>query len=439
MEGDAYVGLAVGVGFVIALVRWIITGFRKPFFRNVPSVHAPFLNRIFGAAVLLLLFALGIPFIIPGLESLENYIGPLRQFRSVGRFAWVFFYVLNILFFVNLYHFASKRAPIWKSLLAVACVLILLVEANQFQHYKTYEMRRIATTKDGKRFTDYPIDYSKYQASIPIPYYNIGSDNFWYAPAGMVLQQSLILSNQTSLPTTGGMLTRTSRAQTMQQLELIAEPYRVPSILGDLPDKRPFLMLRQKGISEKGQAEFAHFYDEKWTILKENAGTDLIEVPYDYFQKRTDSLKAEISKTLQSQALVEHGNIAYQDSVERVAYFDYEEKAPSKSYFGNGGFEGRFGEGQVIVMQHIPNAIVDTLYELSFWLDCTEDRHSMTVLKLEEMDQNGYAVQTKECYPRFGVKHIDGQWAMGALDFKISSPDHFIKVTMRNNNVPEGL
>jgi hypothetical protein len=78
-------------------------------------VHKKYLSGIFAASFLLFLFACGFPFAIKGMEWMVNLLGPLRQFRGLGRFTWAYCYVANVLLFYVLWHKAYylKAVPVW--------------------------------------------------------------------------------------------------------------------------------------------------------------------------------------------------------------------------------------------------------------------------------------------------------------------------------------
>ena len=57
-----------------------------------------FLNMVFWASFAALLYSFGLPFIL-GLEFLVEYLGPLQQIRSIGRFTWLFYFAINLVVF----------------------------------------------------------------------------------------------------------------------------------------------------------------------------------------------------------------------------------------------------------------------------------------------------------------------------------------------------
>ncbi|MEM1120591.1 MAG: hypothetical protein AAGJ18_09080, partial [Bacteroidota bacterium] len=198
-EGLAYIGIvAVGV-FLRMLFLWISSFFSKSFFKKITIIpskkggnlsqnelmlmrglekivydDADFLRRLFAMAFLLLVFSFGFPFVLPGFEWLLDYAGPLKQFRSVGRFNWIFYFVINIIIFTYLYRKFSKK-QVWLLL----PLSLLVYESWQFNHSRRYNMDTVGEFYQGQTFQDKTgFDFSKYQAVLPIPFFHVGTDNF---------------------------------------------------------------------------------------------------------------------------------------------------------------------------------------------------------------------------------------------------------------------
>ncbi|HET8963029.1 MAG TPA: hypothetical protein VFM99_03985, partial [Chitinophagales bacterium] len=110
-EGYAYIGLFAVVALSITLIYLISkipTAIKNSKF-SLP-VASEIFNYVF-AAILVLCFALGLPFIW-GFDEWIEKIPIIRQFRSPGRFAWIFYYVVNvyaIYVFYNLYLYYKRN------------------------------------------------------------------------------------------------------------------------------------------------------------------------------------------------------------------------------------------------------------------------------------------------------------------------------------------
>jgi hypothetical protein len=121
LENTSYVGL-VGMLFSFATIFlcWKIWVIKTPVKTMAPQ-DFKIIKILLVAGILVFLLSLGFPFVIPQLKEYLAYAGPYRQFRSVGRLSWGFFYLINIGAFYFGYHFFSslKKKPIRLFLLFV--------------------------------------------------------------------------------------------------------------------------------------------------------------------------------------------------------------------------------------------------------------------------------------------------------------------------------
>ena len=154
--------------------------------RLKPKLNLPFSNY-FWAAVLLLIFSLGIPFVW-GLQWLVDYLGLLQQFRSIGRFAWPFYYVANVTVAAWVYNFIQQQES-RKSVLAIYMVIaIFMVEVIS----KNYSLsNKISNIRSSSLCDTDAQDFSnEYRAILPLPYFHVGSEWISKTSSNEVLQNS---------------------------------------------------------------------------------------------------------------------------------------------------------------------------------------------------------------------------------------------------------
>ena len=94
-EGRAYVGLPA----TLLAVSIFLTGFLRLFSKKKFSwkvfVPGNKFNVYYFSAILILLFSMCIPFKY-GFNFLLDILPPVKQFRALGRFSWIFYYVFTI-------------------------------------------------------------------------------------------------------------------------------------------------------------------------------------------------------------------------------------------------------------------------------------------------------------------------------------------------------
>ncbi|MEZ4985854.1 MAG: hypothetical protein R2795_12610 [Saprospiraceae bacterium] len=378
IEEHAYIGL-IGMLFMLIFIgKWVRNRFRWPL--QEEGINSQYLQYLLVSGILIGIFSMGIPFTLPFGEKLLKYTGPLQQFRSIGRFAWVLYYAINIAGIYYWYQWTQKSEKKWLLILISG---ILLLEAYHFNKAQPIDLDDIDDWRPEMRFTDLPIDYTKYQACLPIPYYNIGSDNFWWEMKGLTGQKSLSLSMQTGLPLTAAMLTRTSLSQTLNQLQLVTPPYRIPVLLQDLPDDRPFLMLFDKERVHEFGATFTHI-NAHAQLLFERDWMQLYELPLESFAQRLKDQVANVQRQADTMVQMNKEWLAT-DSLGQWYYDDFDRYPHPDAYWGTGMLQGEMPWW---------NRLIDTVWKsdytgevtVSFWQYLNEDRSARAQITWVESD-----------------------------------------------------
>ncbi len=419
-EGQAYLGLVAVAGLLVLAGRWItrkVKGLTANFL-SAGGTYRPFLYKMLLASFLLMLLSFGWPFTIPGLEWALEYTGPFRQFRSVGRFNWPFYYILNLVVLTELWYWCKKDNR--RMALGVAALLLLSYEAFEHATARNLELDERKTLKPGQQFTDIAgIDYNDFQAVLSVPHFNIGSDQFWYAPEGNTMPWSLILGAQTGLPNTSAGLTRTSRAQTLKQLQLVNEPYRIPAVLQDYPNDKPLLMLLAKYQYSQHQEQYAHLLEGAY-LLYENDQYALYRVPLHSFEDRIAHRIRQLEHRLATDtlSLYEAGGFISSDSVVNFYYQSFDEREAARTYQGSGAYEGDAAEKNIIFDRQIPRQYGTGWYSFSLWVFIDQDRISRGHSLVEEYDpETGEVLQRQELPLHQHIKLFDTD-GWGMLEFR---------------------
>ena len=415
-EGRSYIGIVAFLGLLGMLVAWAGRRFKGGLLL-LPAGQF-FAQNILLASGLLLIASLGIPFVWSGWEWLLDYTGPLRQFRSMGRFAWLFYYVINILVWVWLYHVLKNKNYRWA--IWIPAMLLLWFEGINQAWAKNTDLDTISRFEEGHRFTDLNgIDYDDYQALLTVPYYNIGSDQFWWEGEGYILQNSLTLSVQTGLPVTSAMLTRTSRSQTLKQLQLVTEPYRSPVIIEDFPDDRPLLMMVDEREYKKEEEKYAHLLDGARLLYLEGERLRLYEHPLTLFSRRASEQANRVTRTFERDStLVPVDTVQWRgyladSSLVGFRRWSFDQNGNTGvSYFGSGSRRHTMHPDSVLLQWESPAGEVDWVFSAWFLID--EDRRTRSTLELIERAPDGTVRQRQASPIRQHIQVFDDRgWGLG--------------------------
>jgi hypothetical protein len=241
-ESFSYAGLPVLLFVVISLITGIIKLFKKkqkPESTNV--VERPFekmfITALLIASVLVFCYAAFSPLLFK-IEALAQYLGLLKQFRSLGRLLWVPFYALNI--FVAVYLFNKyKNSPKLKFIPWLVPLLIFVDAAL----LNIRVAKRLDLPKPNISWIPTNINPQNYRAIIPLPFFHEGSENVDVKTANnYIVEQSLLASWHTGIPLEAVKMSRTSISQTLAQAELGFEFTLLPEVLSN-DTTRSYLLL----------------------------------------------------------------------------------------------------------------------------------------------------------------------------------------------------
>jgi hypothetical protein len=372
-EGLAYIGLAnniiiSGILFFIFKIKFKekLEISKSSFFQN------KFLNSAVSASIIVLFFSMGLPFAIypKYVPDLFNF---LNEFRTPGRFAWMFFYVISIFcvwIFNNWFeHSPDSKISKKKYIILVLFIILPFIEAipvhfdvsqsiSQTPNYlnPTSSGFEINESLDGINITDY-------QAIIPLPFYHRGSENFTKSPTDKILILSELLSFKSGLPLLSSYLARTSIAEAKNLIQILSPTQYSKPLKDEISGKKPFLILYSKEeISE----------NEK-NILKR------AELIYEY--KEFNFYKIEFDSLFKIEKQVE-------DTTENfIVKEDFEDMPSSICYSGEGAFID-FADFWTPIYYIQPELIYeDKKYEISFWIyncgeNCGQDQiNSLIILR----------------------------------------------------------
>ena len=433
-EGWSYIGLVADFFLLFVLIKWAGSLFKKNVFHFIPVEHRAYLIRLLFAGSIMGYLSCSQPFIMEGWEHLLQYTGPYKQFRSTGRFAWAFYFSINIIAFTGFYYLIKQIKN--KGLMAALFSLIIgvsLYEAYTFHTngfiYRDYDLRYAPELEPGNEFTTVTaIDFSKFQAIVPSPIFLVGSNNFERPGSAYIIQQALVLSNQTGLPVTGAMLTRSSLQQSINQMQLVTEPYRVPAILRDYKNEKPLLLLVSNTEDPAFDAEFGHL-QEGANLLHQNERWRLYELPLDSFQKKIAWRKTAIENEMQSDSLTLLEGILSNQPTINFIYENFDERTGNNCYLGSGCYQGTVGRLNTIFEGHLPNAVTTMDYTMQVWVNALPDRFSQIIFQVKEKLDNGHINLLGQTNPSWGAKAFDDKgWVLMEIPFRISGAESIVSV-----------
>jgi hypothetical protein len=268
-ENMGYLG---NVGLYALLFLTIASVASKPFREKLFLLQRRFFTTtptapLFFGCLLMLIISFGEHYYTEDLNGgflIYNFLNPLylihqfsdavTQFRALGRFAWPFFWGFNIWMLyciVGIFPGLSKQ---WR--LAVIATIVFLGGSEVKDYVDTMQGR--ASQKnllDQEAYQDIKhlkIDFSRYQAMLALPYYNVGISNMNYTlddyePTSVFSYQMALY---TKLPLMNVKLSRTVLQQAQMLDTLLAYDYMSKEIAKRMNDKPVLVFINRDNANQ---------------------------------------------------------------------------------------------------------------------------------------------------------------------------------------------
>ncbi|MEY4134737.1 MAG: hypothetical protein RL386_1087 [Bacteroidota bacterium] len=433
IEARNYIGLVAMLGLLFFLGKLL----RRYVARPVRSEEGEgpgqaYLNRLFWAGLLVFIFSTGFPFTLPNLEQLVGYLGPLKQFRALGRFSWFFFFSANI---IALSTFV--RASGSKKWVPPAVLLILGAEAFFFLRARDLRLDPVeGQLPEQPLLAQVGIDPGEFQAILPIPYFHIGSDNFWLEPEGFIQQNAMVLALQSGLPLCAAMMSRTSVGQTFRQLQLVGEPYRTPRILEDYPNRKPLLMLVDKERFRSEAPRWDHFGGSGTGIrfIKDLGRMAVFAVPLSHFEANAERQREIVAAELAGLPLFQRGIFRLSDSTAVPVTNAWDATPTPSPYQGKGGFSAAIRQVNTVFDDQLPGQAPGKRYMFSIWMYLDADMRGTTSCTLLEYDPAGRkAIASSTTTAGSAARVFDpGGWALLEVPFRTNAAGSRVRISFHN-------
>lgn len=442
-EGWAYVGFIGLLVLLFTVVKWGNYIRLKQFKRIVQPVLPKDLGIVLWASVLVLIFSMGFPFKL-GLEWLYEYIpNPIKQFRSIGRFAWVFYYVFSVYAAVYIYQIYRRlrQKQLYSFAFFALFFFLLQWSLDSYLHVKK-AVRDITNVAIPNPFIPVADNYHPYkqwleeagyqvadfQAILSFPHYNIGSEKIYFGRSGSAEPEACKAAYDTGLPTISGYLSRTSVSVAMKSSQLLSSPFIKKKILADFNDKPILLVVPKDPLYPEEQRLL-----NQAELIKEHYYVNTYKLPLSAFADKTDSIKT-VWKTQQNR-LWHFPNYSATEQVTDVVIRSFDEGEEGFALYGKKSIYQRKGN-LMLWDAAIPNGRKKEVYEASVWVYAGPEHAGFPILYYQQKNEKGEVVEKKEVDPkRWGDIYgggWKGYWVKAVVDFSLQDPENTIELILRD-------
>jgi hypothetical protein len=264
-EGLGYVGIPASLFMVFFVLNFLKSLYKRKwntfFWRASPKV----IQVAFIPSIFVFLVSAGVLNRI-GLLWLSDHIEGLKQFRSLGRLVWIFYYVFTVsavFYFYSIYRYIKfKSSGKLKSTAITMMVLIAGVwTIDMVSNIKGNKSLMIKDAPHKHSFNSGFADILKisghsaadFEAILPLPFTLLGSEKIGLNEGRWSMAHCMNASFSTGLPMLGGSMSRTSVKVTEMQAGLVGAPILNRPILDDLQSEKPLLMIWSYEPLAKGE------------------------------------------------------------------------------------------------------------------------------------------------------------------------------------------
>lgn len=390
----------LGIPAMLCLILMALHFLSKRAVRLSPA--GTYLSILLAVSTVLLIFSFGFPFTLPGFRDLFEFTGPIKQFRSIGRFSWPFYFAANL---AAVFWFSRYRQKYFLLVLGV-----LLAEAYFFQRKLDVQLDEVTGLEGGKKLTELSgIRVADYQAILTIPYYNVGSDNFWWSPEGFILQKSLFLGIESGLPVTSALSSRTSLGQSWEQMQLASPPYREPALLEKFPDQRPLLVLWDEQQYSLEAEKYAHLLPDLKPLYEEQR-LKIFSLGLESFRQRVVDRAEQVKREIRA-------GVVEGFPSEKVFFETYSQTGNGSGYPEGRGMLMPVGKNATVLDTTLVFARKDSALHLSFWAYLKQDLAGRMNIRITEIS-DGQILQAQQYQMGAQTRIFDpGGWGLIEISF----------------------
>jgi len=388
-EGRAYVGLPASLLAVSMLLTAIYNVFAKKKSSWKIFLPAKKMEVFLAASVLVLLFSMCIPFKY-GFDWLLTLLPPVKQFRALGRFTWIFYYVFTAYaayFFYRLYRLLKvKGMSLAATLLLVFVIGYWTIDAGTNIKRSTRGLfnknDKFETSDAGylQHFEEAKVNPDEFQAIFFLPFASTCGDKLLFEHSLNGFSDAMKCAYHTGLPLIQSFSPRLSYSQALSSIQMLASPAIRKTRLDDMNDKPILLVCTREELNDRERWLQAHaevFWEDQYITLS--------RLPLSVFHESNTQWKAMVKETLPS--LHKSGNIASDTAMQSIIFNGFETGSAKSVFSGNGSFYMKKGEAKLLdqkLTQSHPGR-----YELSFWLYVDSRIYDMPKATLKLFDKNG--------------------------------------------------
>jgi len=433
-EGKSYIGV-VSILVLLTLGIRTIKRLISPK-KSFVSQQDPGLNIWLLTALFQLLFAMAVPFIIDR-DFFADQISALRNFRTLGRFAWPFYYIIMLYCSIFIYKEYKRLKQVRKLyqayILIGGCVLLWVIQLSgplkfmrDFSAKAPGNYARLydkGATNWQEWLAQHNLKAGDFQALLGLPFYHSNaSEKIWIMDVNEDFNQFEFckLSLQTSLPMFNSMLARSSWSQSFELVQIIDGKLNPKTILNKINNK-PIIILLDKNTplkdKEKEWLEYARFIgdrDKNYAVYTIDPQTI----------KNSDAAYRDSLKTLATTLNEPFGLLG---NGENTFWYlnNFSTLNDDTGFADKGIFIPKSAQEDDVDTIKVPRYAVGNDYLISIWVKCNMYDYRTPYFEIYQYDSLGKETAFNDFNTKYSTNIID-DWFLAEKLFTIHDHTNFI-------------
>lgn len=246
-ESWSYVGFFTAVfGFIVLI--FILNHIKQLRFRSFLKTD---LAKYMLAASLVLMFAFCFPIKYWWAKWITEYFGAIKQFRVLGRFTWVFYYVFTAFVIVSLYKvYLRKNKPKWILIIFLFGAAFTLVES--FAIHRTVSKSLVVSKNtfleenlddDLKEIAEF-LKNERPDAIMFLPFQHMSSENIMMLGTEEANTQAFLISYHTGIPLMNSISSRMSLDEAIMFNNFFGPEFVYKDLVDEIPSNAKVLLVK---------------------------------------------------------------------------------------------------------------------------------------------------------------------------------------------------
>lgn len=426
-ESWNYVGLSTAVFASFILIHVIKNRSVFSFKTHLKSELSLFMI----SAYFILLFSFCFPFKYEFLRGLVDYLGPLKQFRVLGRFSWIFFYIFVVFCIVNFYKLMQKKKD--SKLLKTVLIGGLIFYGVEFYAAHNDTSKIVCLTKNQFKKENVNPDLveladfmksEKYDAFIFLPFNHLSSENLMRLGTEQGNFESFLLSYHTGKPMFNAIVSRMSMKQAVLMNNFFSPEFVEKELLSYLKEDAKILIVKNTEVLKLEELRLIWCSDKVF----ENNSFKAFEFLRDGWN--TDYYFNELVEKNQS-ANVELQNGWRSDTSAVWFYYNSFDNELGESFAGNGA-KHDIKTGFNIIESFEKSQLEVGKYTVSYWYYLGVDRADVSAV-VEKIYTDETRNNWGETYAVSQSNFIVNNWCYVTLDFEVDADLEKINLLISGN------